>query len=1559
MTKRISSVFLALIMVVSVFVLILTTNVSAATYTQVKRFDSSASTDSGYKVISSYPTSEYIATYEVIFNGTASDASYENADPIFLFATPYVNMCIKPTKGKAYIADGGFGGANPTATKSANYAFEWGKYYKIDFVMTTSKATIRINGIDLVSYSKAMTYTSDDYIILCPARIQMDFLSDRLYYINGVCHHDVAGSNTGNNNILYKANGVVTWTNSNDYNSATISAFDLEALHKTAYAVENADRAYYNYSDSLKGMRGTFTGDNGYSEMQVNGANTLLFDYQMEFDFVWWGVNGSDKFGDCQFAGGTNSWVIGYNPAFGKWGICGGNPWTSLFSNGSSLTYDYILQKGQKYHWKLRVTTTKTELWIDDLLVVSSTTYKRQDSQYFIFYPKWCIVDFTNFDWFIDVSGTWQRWGYINVCDPNTAPIAGQPLCNTAVAQGNAFSWAARGAAYATAATKQVFDSGESISYANTLYNNLSANDKARIRTTALTQGTNAYNAQAAIADIGTVAYTTASKNKIDAARAAYNNTDSAYRGKIRNYSTLTAAEARYTELENQANADDVISKINAIGTVTADSGTKITTAENAYAALTADQKALVTNYSTLTTARSTYDKITNAIAKINAIGTPITLSSSSKLSTALSAYNAVPSASRKYVTNYSTYTGAKGEYDALKAVYDAIAAIGTVTLDSDAAITAAENAYNALAANSYGTQAERQGRITNYSTLDLSRKVYTAMDLINQIPAKPTTGHGSYFTNANNAYKAVPSASRSLVTNYSEYTTKKTEYNELRAVYNKIDAIGGLGAVVLTDDCHTLITDARAAYNAIAANDFGTKSERQKRIGNRSTLGNAEKIYNALEAIDALNSITIAVDSATETALSNALSKYNTAGDSLSQYITNYSTYTAAQAEYDELKNVHDLIEAIGGYDAIELTDACYGKITAARAALDALTGNTYGTASERKDRLGNRLVLAYSEKIYTAMNNIAAIGTPITLDSADALSTALSKYNAVPADLRSKVKNYSTYTGAQAEYDALKNVYDLIDAIGGYDAVELTTACSNKITAARTAIEALTDNAYGTAAERKARVTNKGILGNCEKIYDAMEAIDAIGTPITLDSAAALTNANTVYKKVPSSIRNKVKNVSVYTGANGEYTALKAVFDAIADIGEVTVESGSAITSARGSYDGLAANTYGTKAERQSRITNYATLSAAEAEYGTIRPVYESIANLAAPSLSAGDAAIAAAETAYEALTAAQQAKITNYDELTANRAAYEALKPTAGLSSTLDSSKIKANIKFELGSDEDPSAFTVTFGDVTTTLDQVATTAPGSTDGKIAYVISVDVPARQMSEELDYSISAYGETYVSGSISVQEYAETLAEDENNEYGAVVQDIAEKMLTYGKVAEEYFSTTHESTIEADAPTATVAAPTVPFDGMALQTEMYWNKDIPVYYSAMNVTFKSDTTLSIALNVKQGRDAAAALAWVNANVTLGGSPVSGTVMTGRGADVDGTTYTYIVISMQNVPISQVKTQFPLTVTGVTGDYNVGVIDYINKAQRSSNEYLVNLTKALYEYATAVEALAS
>ena len=106
---------------------------------------------------------------------------------------------------------------------------------------------------------------------------------------------------------------------------------------------------------------------------------------------------------------------------------------------------------------------------------------------------------------------------------------------------------------------------------------------------------------------------TVESKTKIEAARSAYDNAEESVQKLVTNYDKLTSAESKYSEALDASyakEAESVIALINGIRTVTEDSEKKISEAEKAYEALSSEAKKKVTNYSTLTKARSDWKSI-------------------------------------------------------------------------------------------------------------------------------------------------------------------------------------------------------------------------------------------------------------------------------------------------------------------------------------------------------------------------------------------------------------------------------------------------------------------------------------------------------------------------------------------------------------------------------------------------------------------------------------------------------------------------------------------------------------------------------------------------------------------------------------------------------------------------------------------------------------------------------------------------------------------------------------------------------------------------------------
>lgn len=110
---------------------------------------------------------------------------------------------------------------------------------------------------------------------------------------------------------------------------------------------------------------------------------------------------------------------------------------------------------------------------------------------------------------------------------------------------------------------------------------------------------------------IGTV--TPDSGDAIAAARSAYNALSDAQKEQVTNADVLTAAEARYTDVVAIDGAEKAIA---AIGEVTLTSGDAIAAARAAYDALTDSQKAEVSNYDTLLAAEARFAELKDAAAR-------------------------------------------------------------------------------------------------------------------------------------------------------------------------------------------------------------------------------------------------------------------------------------------------------------------------------------------------------------------------------------------------------------------------------------------------------------------------------------------------------------------------------------------------------------------------------------------------------------------------------------------------------------------------------------------------------------------------------------------------------------------------------------------------------------------------------------------------------------------------------------------------------------------------------------------------------------------------------
>lgn len=121
---------------------------------------------------------------------------------------------------------------------------------------------------------------------------------------------------------------------------------------------------------------------------------------------------------------------------------------------------------------------------------------------------------------------------------------------------------------------------------------------------------------------------------------------------------------------------------------------------------------------------------------------------------------------------------------------------------------------------------------------------------------------------------------------------------------------------------------------------------------------------------------------------------------------------------------------------------------------------------------------------------------------------------------------------------------------------------------------------------------------------LENAIQAIDAIGT-VTMESEDQILEAENLYAQLSDRAKEKVENYSALTAARKEYDRLDAAVEkakkAIADIGEVTIESKEKIDAARRAYDALESDGL-----TPYVMQEYPTLTAAEVKYEQCRELH-----------------------------------------------------------------------------------------------------------------------------------------------------------------------------------------------------------------------------------------------------------------------------------------------------------------------------------------------------------------
>ena len=444
------------------------------------------------------------------------------------------------------------------------------------------------------------------------------------------------------------------------------------------------------------------------------------------------------------------------------------------------------------------------------------------------------------------------------------------------------------------------------------------------------------------------------SEKAIEEAKKAYNLLTDEQKEQIKNADAIKTAEEKLSKLQ----VENAESKISAIGDVTLDSKDAIKDARDTYDALTDDQKKQVTNYDVLETAEAKLSdlQVENVKTKIDGIG-EVTLSSSSTIKAARTAYDALTDDQKKQVTNYDVLEAAEKKLSDLQVenVKNKIDGIGEVTLSSSSTIKAARSAYNALTA-------DQKKQVTNYDVLQKAESELSDLQKADAVVTKiknigkVTLKSESKIKQARTAYNKLTDKQKTLVTNYDVLEKAEKDLADLKAADQVSKNITNIGTVTLESE--EKIKTARDSYDALT-------DDQKKQVSNYDVLEKAESSLANLKAAEEVTKKINAIGDVTlesEDAIKEARTAYDALTDVQKELVSNKDMLEKAESTLKELQDakaadvkaaeeVTNKISAIGDV-TLESEDA----IKEARTAYDALT-------DAQKELVSNKDVLEKAE--------------------------------------------------------------------------------------------------------------------------------------------------------------------------------------------------------------------------------------------------------------------------------------------------------------------------------------------------------------------------------------------------------------------------------------------------------------------------------------------------------------------------------------------------------------------------------------------------------------------
>lgn len=475
----------------------------------------------------------------------------------------------------------------------------------------------------------------------------------------------------------------------------------------------------------------------------------------------------------------------------------------------------------------------------------------------------------------------------------------------------------------------------------------------------------------------------------------------------------------------------------------------------------------------------------------------------------------------------------------------------------------------------------------------------------------------------------------------------------ESEAVIRAVLSIDEITMPIMPEDAETI---------AVAREDYDELDgvARLERVGNADHLFYAEEALPVVLLIDEIPTEDLLL--ADTDFVSNVEAEYEYLSDEAKEYVGNRQTLFNAidilNNLWEQVNNAVQALELVYSLSNRSLYVEDNGVITAARDAYDALNADQQNYIITNYAYLIPALEKA--ERVIAVVNAVAAIPKPLgAMDEngerhieADrrAVDAANSAYLELSESERERVGNDENLDAA----------YAAIDVVVMIDALELDPvmiAYTEQIEAAREAYESLYDLAkeyVGNIDELMFAESELERLWN--EINNVIDLIDRITFPVCLSDAPYINMVRGAYDALSDEQKTFVTNYNMLLYAERElctlYGQVAIVMSCITALPyQVTLDDADTINAIWRAY-------YALTAEQQAEVTNLAKLQNATEQLAQLRAQVDEVIRLidAIPELNDNnfdsfEAAVIAAREAYDAIAnPVDAAYVVNYDVLVA---------------------------------------------------------------------------------------------------------------------------------------------------------------------------------------------------------------------------------------------------------------------------------------------------------------------